>query len=99
MPAMMLQARNSERSRVRVPVKQERFAPAKMSHTWTANFLRKAPASSRAVSLEFCRAVMSRDMLQVSHGSFKFSSLSSGVDHIIQHAHVAPGKQPRFSAG
>jgi len=46
MPSMVLQAGNSKRSRVTLPVKQEWFAPAEMRYSGTPDFFRKMPVSA-----------------------------------------------------
>ena len=75
-PSMVLQAGNSKRSRVSLPVKQEWFAPAKMRYPGTPDFFREMPICPTQSSIKFFFPMMPPDMLQIGHDNLEFSALS-----------------------
>src|SRR5436190_2900845 len=92
--ALMLQPGNRERTCIGIWIKEERLAPAKMTHTWTANLFREMPATADTVFYEFFFAVMPPDMLQIGHRNCDFTTLRHRVDKVIECSHFTPGKQP-----
>ena len=80
---MMFQPGNSERSRVSLPVKQERFATAKVRYARTPDCFGEMPIAIRTILFQFVKAMMSPDVLQVGHGTLDFSTLPHRVNEII----------------
>jgi len=81
-PAMMLQPSYSKRPRVRIPIKQEWLAPAKMSYTRPVNILGKMPAGAAAVLHQFFFSMMCPYVLQIRHGSLDFATFRHRMNKV-----------------
>ena len=82
--SMMLQAGNSERSRVSLPIKQEWFTSAKVRYPGTPDFFGEMPIAIRAILFQFVYAMVLAYVLQIRHGNFEFAALRHRVNKIIQ---------------
>src|SRR6516164_4471958 len=86
---MVLQASNRKRLRVSLPVKEERFAAAKVRDSRPFDVCGKSPANTGAVLLELCCPLMARKMLQVGYACFQIPFLCHRMNQVIYHSHVS----------
>jgi len=64
-PAVMLQSSNRKRARIRIAIKQNWFAPAKVRYPRTPDSVGEIPIAIDTILFQFVHAMMSAYMLQV----------------------------------